>query len=329
MNKRLLGFKNKNNYLRHLVDLFGLQCGQFVYKGLPDTLPAEYIELYLTINGTVAIGKVSDSSDLYAALGSYNGDYNGYLPQNYTAAVLGIGEITGKWFGADKTIVVGKNNLQGAPEFDIPFTADVLTQIDISEAVNVIFSRLSRIPIADNDTQKAAIESAIKSIVKGDIYAVANRNVKSKFDEFLEGTAKELSEGRFVDLVDVDKINGLQYLNQYRDNVLKRFLSKRGYMIQTTSKLAQQTNAEIHGSDSYALLYPLEQLEQRKTMCDNINSLYGLEVSVDFNPVLKKVYDDYFAPPEVSKPEETGEQSEETENNPEEVGDNDQNSESE
>ena len=77
MNKRLLGFKNKNNYLRHLIDLFGLQCGQFVYKGLPDTLPAEYIELYLAINGTVAIGKVSelgDKSDLYAAIGRHNGD---------------------------------------------------------------------------------------------------------------------------------------------------------------------------------------------------------------------------------------------------------------
>lgn len=327
MNKRLLGFKNKNNYLRHLTELFSLHCSQFVYTGLPDTIPAEWLELFLAINGTVGIGEVKEleNRELYTAIGSYNGNYNGYLPDSYTAAVLGIGEISGKWYGKDKTIIVGKNNLLGQPEYDIPFTAEVLTQIDISESVNVIFSRLSRIPIVDNDTQKQAIESAIKSIVKGDIFAVANKTIKSKFDEFLEGAKEAAENNKFLDLVDVDKINGLQYLNQYRDNVLKRYLARRGYMIQTTSKLAQQTNAEIHGSDSYALLYPQEQLKCRQDICKAIGELKGLEVSVDFNPILKKVFNDYFAPPEVSKPEETGEESGEQteETNTEEVEDND------
>lgn len=313
MNKRdkqLLGFKNTNNYLRHLVTLFSLQCSQFVYDGLPETLPQEFIEYYLALNGTIAVGKVTglcDSSDIYLAMGAYNGNNNGYLPEEYTAAVTGLGEISGKWYGDNKTIVVGKNNLMGAPEFDIPFTAEVLSQVDISEKVNVIFARLNRIPYADNDTEKQGIESAIKSIVEGDVYAVANRNVKSKFDEFLEQSRVEGE--KFLDLVDVDKINGLQYLNQYRDNIMKRFLSRRGYMVQTTSKLAQQTNSEIHGSDSYALLYPLEQLRERKKMVESINSLFGTSITVRFNEILAKVYKDYMSDPE--KKEQT-EQTEKT-----------------
>ena len=308
MNKRdkqLLGFKNTNNYLRHLVTLFSLQCSQFVYEGLPETLPQEFLEYYLALNGTIAIGKVTelgDSSDLYIAMGAYNGNYNGYLPEEYTAAVTGIGEISGKWYGDNKTIVVGKNNLMGSPEFDIPFTAEVLSQVDISEKVNVIFARLSRIPYADNDTEKTGIETAIKAIVEGDIYAVANRNVKSKFEEFLEQSKVETD--KFLDLVDVDKINGLQYLNQYRDNVMKRFLSRRGYMVQTTSKLAQQTNSEIHGSDSYALLYPLEQLRERQKMVKNINSLFGTSITVRFNEILEKVYRDYMTDPEDKQPDD-------------------------
>ena len=306
MNKRdkqLLGFKNTNNYLRHLVTLFSLQCSQFVYEGLSETLPQEFLEYYLALNGTIAIGKVTelgDSSELYIAMGAYNGNYNGYLPEEYTAAVTGIGEISGKWYGDNKTIVVGKNNLMGSPEFDIPFTAEVLSQVDISEKVNVIFARLSRIPYADNDTEKTGIESAIKAIVEGDVYAVANRNVKSKFEEFLEQSKVETD--KFLDLVDVDKINGLQYLNQYRDNVMKRFLSRRGYMVQTTSKLAQQTNSEIHGSDSYALLYPLEQLRERQKMVKNINSLFGTSITVRFNEILEKVYRDYMTDPENKQP---------------------------
>lgn len=327
MRDRMLGFKNKNNYLRHLTDLFNLQCSQFVYTGLPETIPAEFLEFFLAINGTVGIGKVKElgeSSELYATVGSYNGNINGYLPIEYTGAVTGLGEISGIWSGDKKTVVVGCNNNMRCPEFDIPFTAEVLSQVDISERSNVVFARIARIPLADNDTQKTALESAIKSIVKGDIYAVANRNVKNKFDEFLEG-AKD-KEDKFLDLVDVDRIDGLQYLNQYRDNVYKRFLSRRGYMLQTTSKLAQQTNAEIHGSDSYALLYPLEQLECRKTMCDNINKLFGLEVSVSFNPILAKVYKDYLSEPEEQPEEQSEEQPEEQPDTTEEGGENDQNS---
>ena len=317
MNKRdkqLLGFKNTNNYLRHLVTLFSLQCSQFVYEGLPETLPQEFLEYYLALNGTIAVGKVTElgeSSDIYLAMGAYNGNYNGYLPVEYTAAVTGVGEISGKWYGADKTIIVGKNNLMGAPEFDIPFTAEVLSQVDISEKVNVIFARLSRIPYADNDTEKTGIESAIKAIVEGDVYAVANRNVKSKFEEFLEQSKVETD--KFLDLVDVDKINGLQYLNQYRDNIMKRFLSRRGYMVQTTSKLAQQTNSEIHGSDSYALLYPLEQLREREKMVKSINSLFGTSITVHFNEILEKVYSDYMTGPEETKQTENTEKTEDIE----------------
>ena len=322
-NKQLLKFKNSNNYLRHLVNLMSLNCNQFIYEGLPDTIPQDFLEFYLSINGSVAFGKVKelDNNDIYIATGGYNGNYNGYLPEEYTACVTGIGEISGKWYGENKSIVVGKNNIQGTPEFDIPFTAEVLSQIDISERSNVTFSRMARLPYADDDKQKAAIESAIKSIIQGDPFAVATRgDIKQIFEEFLDGRTSE--NEKFLDLVDPDKINGLQYLNQYHDNIMKRFLARRGYMVQTTSKLAQQTNAEIHGSDSYALLYPLEQLRQREKMIKEVNSLFGLSASVRFNDVLAKVFKDYFTEPDETKPEET--KTEETKS--EEAGDNDQNS---
>ena len=295
MKKKLLDFKNDNNLFRHLTELFELQVNQFEYNGLPETIPAEFLEMYLLINGTVAIGKVPDKDEIYCAIGSYNGDYNGYLPDEYTAAVVGLGEISGKWYGDNKTIVVGINNNLRIPEYDIPFTADVLTQVDISEHCNVLFSRFARLPFADNDKEKTQIESAIKSIIRGDVTAVASRDETDSFEKFIDGA---MEKEKFLDLVDVDKINGLQYLNQYRDNVVKRFLCRRGYMVQTTSKLAQQTSVEMHGADSYSFLYPLNQLKARQKMCDDINAVFGLSVSVDFNPILKKVYDGFMTEPE-------------------------------
>lgn len=302
MKKKLLDFKNKDNFFRHLTQLFELQVNQFVYDGLPDSIPAEFLEMYLLINGTVAIGKTPNDNTIYCAIGSYNGDYNGYLPDEYTAAVIGKDEISGKWYGDNKTVVVGLNNNMRTPEFDIPFTADVLTQVDISENCNVLFARFARLPFADNDKEKAQIESAIKSIMRGDVSAVASRDESDSFEKFIEGG---IEKEKFLDLVDVDKINGLQYLNQYRDNIVKRFLCRRGYMVQTTSKLAQQTSIEMHGADSYSFLYPLNQLKCREKMCEEINSLFGLNVSVDFNPILKKVYSDFMNPPDQNVSHET------------------------
>lgn len=330
--KRLLDFKNGENYFRHLTELFELQINQFEYDGLPDTLPHEFLEMFLLINGHCAIGKPDNNSDVYCAIGSYNDDYNGYLPKGYTAAVTDIGEISGNWYGDDKSIVVAKNNNMGIPEFDIPFTANVLQQIDISEECNVIFARFARLPFADNDKEKQQIESYIKSIIRGDLIAVATRTAADSFEQFIEGqTEKE----KFFDMVDVDKIDGLQYLNQYRDNILKRFLCRRGYMVQTTSKLAQQTNTEMHGADSFAFLYPLQQLKQREKMCNDINAMFGLNVSVKFNPILEKVFKDYMTEPknddlqgEKETPNDPELLTEQDDNNDEKgVNDNDPNSE--
>ena len=301
--KRIQEFKNDNNLFRILCELFEMQITQFVYDGLPDTIPAEFLEFYMLINGTCAIGKADNGDgEIYCAVGSYNDDYNGYLPKGYTAAVIDIGEISGDWYGKNKSIVVAKNNVLGSREMDIPFTAEILTQVDISEQCNVIFSRFCRLPFADTDKEKSAIESAIQSIIKGDLTAIASRDIDTTFEKYLNDSIRK--DDKFLDLVDVDKIDGLQYLNQYRDNVLKRFLLRRGYMVQTTAKLAQQTNSEIHGFDSYSLLYPLQQLKQREKMCTEMNELFGLNVSVSFNPILQKVYRDYLTDPEPNEPTE-------------------------
>ena len=301
--KRIQEFKNDNNLFRILCELFEMQITQFVYDGLPDTIPAEFLEFYMLINGTCAIGKADNGDgEIYCAVGSYNDDYNGYLPKGYTAAVIDIGEISGDWYGKNKSIVVAKNKVLGSREMDIPFTAEILTQVDISEQCNVIFSRFCRLPFADTDKEKSAIESAIQSIIKGDLTAIASRDIDTTFEKYLNDSIRK--DDKFLDLVDVDKIDGLQYLNQYRDNVLKRFLLRRGYMVQTTAKLAQQTNSEIHGFDSYSLLYPLQQLKQREKMCTEMNELFGLNVSVSFNPILQKVYRDYLTDPEPNEPTE-------------------------
>lgn len=255
----------------------------FVYSNLPDTLPAEYLEGYLICNGTVGIGKIGDK--LYCAPGGFCGDYNGYIPDEYLAEVLNVGTLSGKW-GTD--LVVGWNNATRTPDFDILQTGDILKTIDKSELIVTIFTRLLRIPKAASDAEAEAIDAAICKLLDGDLHAIASDNT---LQDILEDIGSGRSNNRFLDLVDPQQVDQLQYLNQYHDNVLKRFLLRRGHAMQITSKLAQQTNAEMHGTDAVCMIYPLQQLHYRELMCRQINDMFGTDISVQFNDLVKNSYD--------------------------------------
>lgn len=254
------------------------------YKGLPETLPAEYLLGYQLCNGTVGVGRIDGVEGIYCAPGGYCGEYNGYYPDHYRACVLGKGDLYGK---AGEDIAVGWCNSTRTPELDIFLTADILHEVDVSEKIVTIYTRLLRIPKAKSDAEQTAIESAIQSLIDGNIKAVASDNT-------LTDVLSEISGGsgdNFVDLIDPDRIDQLQYLCQYRDNVLKRFMQRRGHPMQITSKLAQQTNAEMHGADSYSMIHPLELLKYQKRLCEDINRIFGLETSVELSELVKNNYD--------------------------------------
>lgn len=288
-------FLKQNRMLYNWTYFWNFMNSQFVYEGLPDTLPQEFIEGYLMTEGMCGVGVLDGK--LYAASGGYAGELNGYLPQNWEGAVQGKGTIRGYAVGPgaqeiddDRTkIVVGWNNSMRSPDMDIFDLANTLTEIQTSEDINVIFSRLLRIPIARTAKEKAQIESAIKAIVEGKIEAIS-----SAIDS-LETVINGERPMQFLDLVDANDVDKLQYLNQYNENKLKRFFHRHGFSYNVTNKLAQQTNAEMHGGDDVCLIYPLQQLDYRKKFVEDLNNTFGdefsFEASVTFNKLWKNSYD--------------------------------------
>ncbi len=283
----------------HWIELNQVALSKFDYKGLPETVPAEWVEGYFISNGTAGVGELNDK--LYACAGGYAGNVNGYIPDKYYGAVQGIGTLEGDAVGTatneelqiggvvGKDIVVGWNNSMLAPDMDIIDTAARLTEADTSEDLNILFSRLLRIPIARNDKEKEIIKTAIQSILEGKIDAVSSA---LSLNEIVSG---EKGEMQFLDLVDIKDVDKLQYLNQYHDNIMKRFYQRHGHAMQITSKLAQQTNAEIHGADTISMIYPLQQLKYRKKFCDDLNKTFGekynFNCSVEFSELWKNNYD--------------------------------------
>lgn len=276
--------------------LWSVIMDSFEWSGLPDSLPAEWLEGILCTNGIVGIGEIEGT--LYASAGGYYGNVNGYIPTMYKGAVLGIGTIDGQAVSpaiydldsiGESPVIVGWNNALMSPDIDIYDTAQALAETRTSEDINLIFSRLLRIPIARNSKEKAVIDNAIKAIINGNIEAVAS-DIRD-----LQTAVKGTPDRQFLDLIDVKDVDKLQYLNQYHDNILKRFMQRHGHAMQITSKLAQQTNAEMHGADDISMIVPLQKLKYRRILADMLNKYYGekygFNCSVDFGELLKNNYD--------------------------------------
>lgn len=270
--------KAKKNYdeTLHYMNLYNAVVSMFEYKGLPDTLRPEFLEAMLITQGTAPIAKIN--GELYTGVGGYCGDVVNFVPVNYQFTNTGIGDFRGE---VGKNIAVGWNNATASPDLALLQFSSILTEIDVSERLNVIFSRFLRIPkVADNKERKA-IEDCVQSIMKGQFTAVVSDNIQ----EILSDTDKD---NKFLDLVDVKEVDKLQYLNQYRDNVIKRFFQQYGQGMQSTAKLAQQTTDELHGNDCVSLILPKQKLYYRKKMCDDINSLFATDISVDFSECWKE-----------------------------------------
>lgn len=261
------------NSSTYWADMVTTLQSEFIYDNLDPKHdpPPEYIEKVLITSGIIGYKTIGE--DVVAACGSLSGDSDYYYRGTEFEGTYALGNISGKR-GVD--VAVGFNNSLYLPDFDILRYESILTEIDVSEALNVLFSRLLKIPVVANQKEKEAVIDLIKSLLKGEFGALTSSNLFAKIAD-----GKNVLD--VIELSDVDDIKNLQYLAQYRDNVLKRFYNRHGHSLQTTGKVAQQTTDEIHGMDSVSMIYALNKLEFRRRMCDEVNRICGRSWSVKFS----------------------------------------------
>ena len=270
-------YKKEFNERMHFNNLLRTSISMFEYKNIDDTVREDEIEKLLLTQGVCGFKEIDGK--IYTGYGSYCGEIFNGLPTEFLITVVGIPEIMQGKVG-DEYAVMWNNSIR-QPDFDLMFYSSILAEIDVSERLNVLFSRLLRIPKAKDNKEKMAITECINNILIGKMDAIVSDNIKERL---LTGEETE----KFLDLVDVKDIDKLQYLNQYRDNVVKRFFQLNGHGLNTTSKLAQQTNDEIHGTQNISMILPYEKLKYRKKGVEMINKMFNRNWSVDFSECWKR-----------------------------------------
>lgn len=264
--------KNKVRYLTYFNMFLNILLDMFEWEGLPETIPARFLEMILHSKGEVFIGRESENDPLVAAIGSLSGEIDDYSMGTDCVAVTPCQSLQGK---RNIDIAYGINNKTATPDTLLYWLSHMLAENDRSMELVSLYARLLPIPKVNDEKDKQMFDDLIDKLIEGDPKAFASRNA----------LANALGEdgGDILDITDPEQTDKLQYLSRFADDIIKRFYNFYGQPLQTQNKAAQSISDELHGMDSVSFILPLQMLQCRQALADNINKIFGLEVSVRFS----------------------------------------------
>ena len=272
-------FNPHERFISHFFNYQNFVTNMFVYDGLPESVDENYLEMYLNFNGT--IGWTNTDKGLVVLEGGRSGQVKLYgLGEDYlgTCNDPEIGTISFK-VGIDG--VVGYNNSTMSPDFDFQFIPYILTEIEKSLLFNIRYARLAPIFEASDSKDKDAIEQLLNDIDDGKMVNVISENILQE----LEGGGTKT-----FNLTDVKEIDKLQYLLKAYEDIMRIYHTKYGLSDHGSSKLAQQTVDEVNGSTSSSFTLALNMLYYRRKMVEEVNTMFGTNISVKFSPAWELEY---------------------------------------
>lgn len=258
--------RDKNKIFENYCDYMFIRTqSMFVYDGLPDTIPATWLELYLQRNGSCAIAKVK--GEYYALIGSAGGEYDEYYqPTLYT--------VTNPALDLSESYTIGKDCVYCRNDY----LAKGLTPL-ISRYCGMFTENLTTLRVADINMRMTSLLSA------GDDTTL--QSTKLYLKELEEGRIGVIGEGAFFDGVK------LQSKTNSNSNYMTQFIELHQYLKGSLyNELGLNANfnmkREALGGSEAALnddaLMPLidDMLRARRRMCEDLSDLFGLKVKVDY-----------------------------------------------
>ena len=268
----------RRSIYNYVMLMFDRTNQMFEYKGLPDTIPAYMLELYLQLNGHVCITEVK--GNLYALPGGLGGAPDPYYrPTLYVLANPGLG------FSASLSIenhlppyakqdtkgkcVLVKNdtNIRGLFYLFSRYATE-LAENDVSIRCAQINSRQQTFITAETDSQIASANAYLDNIEKGKITAVGG---KSFLDGINSTNVSVQGANSIIQLIELQQYLKASWYNEIGLNA--NFNMKREYL----------SEEELRASTDVLLPLIDDMLRCRKDAIEVVNSIYGTSISVDKN----------------------------------------------
>ena len=272
--------KRKSTY-NYVLMMFDRTNQMFEYKGLPDTIPANMLELFLQINGH--IGWLEWNGKLYALPGGWGGAPDPYYrPTIYIVANPALGgshdckivnhlppyEETVWSTKPDCVLMRNDTNMRGLFYLFSRYATE-LTENDISIRSAQINSRQQSIIAASTDREIASARAYIKALEDGKLEAVMDQAMATKGIRATNVSVQ--SANVIIQLIELQQYLKASWYNEIGLNA--NFNMKREYL--SEEELMAQTDTLIPLID--------DMLRCRKEAIEVVNATFGTSISVEKN----------------------------------------------
>ena len=295
---------NAATYFNYLVNI---DISMFEYPGLPESIDARFLDIYLCMWNAAGIKKKEDGTYLLGMFADRGGELDQYGLGKELISSAGNGDPVTGTIGEDCCIIY--NNMFMSADTDIIADAESMAAIDRSSGINVLFSRIAPVLGIPDGNKKDAIKQMMQNILDGNLDTVISDNILDGLGLGVEGPGLTS-----IDITQPERIQYIQYLSQYFDFVFRRHFARRGLPVRSSTKAAQQSADEVHGLDAVAWAYPLSKLQARVEGFKIFNRMYGENVQPRFSPLWQREYDKFMSDDLASgqDPDEGGEENADT-----------------
>ena len=250
------------NYCRYT---FTRTQSMFTYEGLPDTIPVQWLESYLQRNGSCCIAE--HEGKLYALLGNAGGEPDEYYqPTIYTVANPALNLSKNYEIGVDCVYCKNDYDTLGL----VPLVSrycGLMTENLLTVRLSDINMRMMNLLSAPDDNTLQSTKQYLKDLEEGKLGVVG----ETPFFEGLKLQSKGVGNGDYM----IQFIELQQYLKGSMYNEL-------GINANFNMKREALSGQEVALNDDALMPLIDDMLKQRRAMCDQLNEMFGLEVSVDY-----------------------------------------------
>ena len=237
----------------------------FTYEGLPESIPVQWLESYLQRNGSCCIAE--HEGKLYALLGNAGGELDEYYqPTIYTVANPAL--------GLSKSFEIGKDCVYCKNDYDaiglVPLVSrycGLMTENLLTVRISDINMRMMNLLSAPDDNTLQSTKQYLKDLEEGKLGVVG----ETPFFEGLKLQSKGVGNGDYM----IQFIELQQYLKGSMYNEL-------GINANFNMKREALSGQEVALNDDALMPLIDDMLKQRRAMCDELNQMFGLNVSVDY-----------------------------------------------
>lgn len=255
----------ENTAFDYVLYMLNRTQSMFCWSGLPDTIPARMIELYLQINGNLAVSEYGGS--LYAFRGGLGGEPDEYyMPTIFTVANPALDYSANLRIGEECEVIPNDSLYIGLMPMFKRYAAMMAENL-LSMRVAMINTRVADLVSATDDATKKSAEKFLQDLEDGKLGVIMS-------NEFLEGIRSTPygSEGHYNTITSLIELHQYYKASWYNDLGLNaNYNMKR----ESISRGESQLNDDA--------LLPLvdDMLRCRKEGAERVNRLYGTEITVE------------------------------------------------